>query len=514
MTREASSAVGSGGPAVLDAAPARLSVDGATKTYGGAVALDDATLRVGAGEIVALVGHNGAGKSTLSKIISGYERPDTGVISIDGDVVHLRSPKQALGEGIALVPQQLAVIGSMTVQQNLRLGLGAAPHDLEAVAERVGLRSALHTRLDRLGPAAQRLVMIGRSLLRRPKLLILDEPTAAFSVAETERLFAIIRDLTAEQISIIYISHRLEEIIAIADRVVGMSQGRIITQLSTTDLTTDQLADIIAGGADAHAPEAQGEVTFVPADATPVSDRKVLEVTGLRTAAKAGAATFTIRSGEVVGLTGLVGAGRSTLLNALWGAGAPVLEGSVAVEETPFTPSSPRRAMARGLVLIPEGRQRTSLIPGMTVRENAALPTSRRRRLGPTPFLDRRRERQEVASLLADLDTKPDRAVDMPIHALSGGNAQKVVLARWLMMPSDVVLLDEPCEGVDVRARNEIHAVLRRLADQGKGVLVSSSDVEELVEATDRILVMRDGEIVAELAGPSMTVERVNRACL
>lgn len=494
--------------------PVRLAVDGVTKAYGGAVALDNVSLSVGAGEVVALVGHNGAGKSTISKIISGYERPDSGSITVDGQILHLRSAKQALSEGIGLVPQQLAVIGSMTVLQNLRLGLRSAPDELDGVVQRLGLANSLTTRLDRLGPAAQRLVMIGRTLLRKPKLLILDEPTAAFSIAETEKLFDIVRDLATEQISIVYISHRLEEIIRIADRVVGMSQGRTIADLSTTNLTTDQLADIIAGGADAHAPEARGEVTFVAPDATAADNKAVLELRGFRTAAKKGAATFLVRSGEVVGITGLVGAGRSSVLNAIWGTGAPVLDGTVDISGIRFKPSTPRRAMNRGLVLIPEGRQRTSLVPGMTARENAVLPTSRRRRIPFTPLLSRHRERAEVQALLEDLDTQPAGAVDMQIDALSGGNAQKVVLARWLLVSSEVVVLDEPCEGVDVRARNEIHAVLRRLADQGKGVLVSSSDVEELVESADRILVMREGAVVAELTGPAMTVERVNRACL
>ncbi|MCW2772649.1 MAG: Ribose transport system ATP-binding protein/rhamnose transport system ATP-binding protein [Nocardioides sp.] len=498
---------------VTDARP-RLQVDDATKSYGGAVALKDVSVTVGVGEVVALVGHNGAGKSTLSKIVSGYERPDRGEVSLDGEVVNLRSAKHAIAEGIGLVPQQLAVIPTMTVTQNLILGLRSTPPGLVDVAARLGLTDVLNMRLGLLGPAAQRLVMIGRALLRGPKVLILDEPTAAFSIAETEKLFKIISDLTADGISIIYISHRLEEILTIADRVVGMSQGRVIADRATAGLTTDDLADIIAGGADAHAPSAEGDVTFVAEGSAAPKGQEVLRVSGLRTTAKSGAATFTLHAGEVVGLTGLVGAGRSSFLNALWGTGAPVVEGSVQIGGRVFVPSNPRRAIARGLVLIPEGRQRTSLIPGMTVRENAGLPTSRRRRLRFTPFLNRRGERAAVSELLAELDTKPSRAVDMPIEALSGGNAQKVVLARWLMMPSDVALLDEPCEGVDVRARNEIHTVLRAMADQGKGVLVSSSDVEELVESADRILVMRDGEIVNELSGDAMTVERVNRACL
>ncbi|GAA1942530.1 sugar ABC transporter ATP-binding protein [Nocardioides hwasunensis] len=493
----------------------RLAVREVTKTYGGATALRDASIEVGRGEIVALVGHNGAGKSTISKIVSGYTRPDSGTLTLDGRVVELRSPQHALGEGVGLVPQQLAVVASMTVRQNLVLGLRSAPRDVGDVARRLGLEHRLDVRVADLGPAAQRLVMIGRTLLRRPRLLILDEPTAAFSAPETARLFEIVRGLAEEEISVVYISHRLEEVLQIADRVIGMSQGRVIADRTTAATSMAQLEDIIAGGADARSPEAEGDVDdFTAADAVDVTDREVLRVEGLRTAAKPGAATFHVRSGEVVGLTGLVGAGRSSLLNAIWGVGAPVLAGTVRVGEDVLVPATPRRAIRRGVVLIPEGRHRTSLVPGMTSRENAALPTSRRRRIPGTPFIDRRRERRDVHQLLTELDTVPAQAVDMPVDALSGGNAQKVVLARWLLMPSRVVLLDEPCEGVDVRARNEIHTVLRRLADQGKGVLVSSSDVEELVESADRILVMRAGEIVAELSGPAMTVERVNRACL
>lgn len=493
---------------------ARLSVMEVGKRYNATVALASCSFDVMPGEVVALVGHNGAGKSTVSKIISGYERPDGGQISLDGTVIDLRSPRDAASSGIGLVPQHLAIVNEMTVAQNLTLGLRGNPTQYASVTKRLGLDRILGMRSDGLGPAGQRLVMIGRSLIRSPKLLILDEPTAAFSIKETEALFQIIRELTADGISIIYISHRLEEVLEVADRVVGMSQGRVIADRPTAGLTSDDLADIIAGGHDALAAAADDELTFVADEVEVEAGREVLSLREVRTASKKGAATLTVRAGEVVGLTGLVGAGRSSLLRALWGAGEPILDGSVEVMGKAFAAKTPRRAMQSGMVLVPEDRQRTSVVPGMTVRENVTLATSRSRRYRWTPFVNRRREHEEVDALLRSLDMKPEGAAEMSIGALSGGNQQKAVLARWLMVPADLVMLDEPCEGVDVRARREIHTVLRALADQGKAVLVSSSDVEELVEAADRILVMKDGQIVGEISGPQMTVERVNRACL
>ena len=501
--------------AVVEAArAARLGLRDITKSYGGTVVLHGCSVEVGVGEVVALVGHNGAGKSTLSKIISGYEQPDSGELVLDGEAYDARSPRDALAHGVALVPQQLAVIATMTVEENLVLGLRSAPRGVDAVARRLGLQDQLGTRMERLGPAAQRLVMIGRSLIREPRLLILDEPTAAFSSAETDSLFTIIRDLTADGIGIIYVSHRLQEILSVADRVIGMSQGHVIADISTSGVTVDDLADIIAGGADAHVGDVTDDLSYVAPDVDVEAGRPVLQVEDLVTEHKVKSASLVVRAGEVVGLTGLVGAGRSSLLHAIWGTGEAVAGGRVQVCGEAFVPSSPREAIASGLVLVPENRQRTSLVPTMTVRENVALPTSRTRRYRLSPVIDVKRERAAVATLLRDLDTQPSEAVDMPIGSLSGGNQQKAVLARWLMMPSEVVILDEPCEGVDIRARREIHAVLRTLADGGKGVLVSSSDVEELVESADRILVMREGVIVDELTGTRKTVEAVNRACL
>lgn len=493
---------------------ARLRTTSISKSYGGITVLSDCSIHVAPHEVVALVGHNGAGKSTLSKIISGYESPDGGLVELDGDEYSVGSPHEALARGIALVPQQLAVIPVMTVEQNLVLGLRSRPDNAAEVARQLGLEGLMKTRLDRIGPAAQRLVMIGRSLVRKPRLLILDEPTAAFSIAETEALFTIIRRLAADGLGVIYVSHRLAEILEVADRVIGMAQGRVIADVSTKGTTTSDLADIIAGGAIAHGTESDDEVSYVAPEADVAPGKEVLRLTGVSTTHKIKSASLVVRAGEVVGLTGLVGAGRSSLVNALWGVGETVTGGTVKICAEPYRPTTPRKSIARGMVLIPEDRARTSVIPGMTVRENVALATSRTRRVRPTPLLAVRRERTEVASLLRDLDTQPDNAVDMPIHSLSGGNQQKAVLARWLMVPAEVVVLDEPCEGVDVRARREIHSVLRGLAERGRGVLVSSSDVEELVESTDRILIMRDGEIVDEMSGSRKTVEAVNRACL
>lgn len=491
----------------------RLRLTGLTRTYGATRALWDFTASFGVGEVVALVGHNGAGKSTLSKLIGGIEVPDAGTLELDGQVTQFKSPQDAMTHGIALVPQKLAIVPTLSVRHNLTLALSGRP-DVTPVADQLGLTALLDTRAGKLSPAAQRLVMIGRALLREPKIMILDEPTAAFSLREVGTLFTIVRSLTAQGITVIYVSHRLQEVLDIADRVIGMAQGRLLLDRPTTGMDHEQLADIIAGKSEPVAPQDLDVDLQVIAAPARTREQASLTVTALITEHKLRGVTLELHPGEVVGLTGLIGAGRTSLLNTLWGVGEPVSSGDVQVGEDTFVPRDPRRAIKRGLVYVPEDRQRTSLIPSLTVAENVALTSMRTRRLHRTPLLDRKRERVEVAALLADLDTKPASAAGMRVQRLSGGNQQKAVLARWLMQPADVFLLDEPTEGVDVHARAEIYAVVRKLADAGKAVLLSSSDIEEVVEHSDRVLVMRAGQIVAELSGSRQTIDEVSRACL
>jgi ribose transport system ATP-binding protein len=342
-------------------ATARLRVQGLTRTYGATRALDDFSADLLPGEVVALVGHNGAGKSTLAKLLAGLDRPSAGSIELDGHPVTLGSAKDANGHGVSLVPQRLAIVPTLTVRHNITLGLTKAP-DVAPTAERLGLTALLDVHVGRLSPAAQRLVMIGRALLRRPTLMIFDEPTAAFSQREVERLFGIIRGLSADGITVLYVSHRLQEVLDIATRVLGMSQGRLISDSPTSGMSRDQLADIIAGTSTTLDQEAHLEAVGVPdALKSVAAGATALSIAGLTTPRKLRGVDLQVRRGEVLGLTGLIGAGRSSLLNTLWGTGEQPDGGSIEVGGSSFEPRSPRAAIRRGIVYVPEDRQRTSL---------------------------------------------------------------------------------------------------------------------------------------------------------
>jgi ABC-type sugar transport system ATPase subunit len=500
-----------------DAAP-RLALTGVGKDYTGVRALHDVSFAVAPGEIVGLVGHNGAGKSTVSKILAGLERPTRGRIEIDGHAVTPRNAQEAVRDGVGLVPQRLAVVPTLTVRENMTLGLrtpradGSVRAQVRETAEALGIEGLLDRRASTLGPAGRRLVMIGRTLLRRPQLLILDEPSAAFSTTEVTRLFSIVRGLRDSGIALIYVSHRLDEVLEISDRVVAFSQGRVIGDLPTASLAKHDLADLIAGRHVERVDRRDARAAGAPA-AEGRAQTAALELRGVSVAPKLRDVDLRIEPGEIVGLTGLVGSGRTTLLNALWGVGAPVTGGTIEVGGAPFAPRDPRHAMRAKLAYVPEDRARNSLVATMTVAQNVTLPGVRRHR-GRGGLTARRREHAAAGPVLERLRIQPPDAIGRPVSTLSGGNQQKAIIARWLLMDVDVFLFDEPTEGVDIGGRDDIYRMLRELAREGRSVLVSSSDVEEVVDTCDRVLVLRDGTIAEELSGEHQTVERVNRACI
>lgn len=505
--------------AAVEAAVPRLALHGIVKRYDGRAVVADVDFACASGEVVGLVGHNGAGKSTLSKIVAGLERPDEGTLELDGRRHDLRSAEDAIKAGIGLVPQRLAVVPTLTVRENIQLGSrlrrgeGAGAEDsIDAVAASLDIAGQLDDRAELLRPAGQRLLMIARALVRSPRLLILDEPTSAFSTAEVDRLFGIVDDLRRERgIGVVYVSHRLEEVLSLVDRVVALSQGRVIADRSVTGLDKGALADLMAGR---HVENVTQHATSSRAERQPSDGKVVLRCRELDVGRKLSDLNFEVRAGEVVGLTGLVGSGRTTLLNGLCGTADIPLIGKVEVSGKEYRPRGMRKAISRRIAYLPEHRAQNSIFPRMTVRENVTLPTVRRDRSRFWPMLSRGHESDRVDGALAKLDVKPDNASEMPMTLLSGGNQQKSLLARWLLVDLDLFIMDEPTEGVDVHGRESIYALIRELTAKGVGVLLSSSDIEEVVSCCDRVLVLRSGGIGAELQREEMTVERVSRVCL
>ncbi|MFY9342935.1 MAG: sugar ABC transporter ATP-binding protein [Planctomycetota bacterium] len=476
---------------------------GIDKAFSGVQALAGVDFTLARGEVVALVGENGAGKSTLMKVLAGVHRPDAGTIAIDGTAVELRTPAQALAHGVALIHQELALCDNLTVAGALFLGaeLRRGPFLRSAamaaaaapLLQRLGLQVDAQTPVRELSPGQKQLLEIARALRANARILIMDEPTSSLSGNETERLFAVARELRAAGVGIVYITHRLGEVARIADRVVGLRDGRNSGELAARDATHERIVGLMVGRTLSTArrlPHPPGDV--------------VLEVRGVRTTAfPAHAIDFTIRQREVVGIAGLLGAGRSELLRALFGADAAVA-GEVVVGGVPVPGHSPAAAAAHGLVLLPEDRKHDGLVLGMSVAQNLSLPTLR----GRGRWLDRRYEQELAARSIEGLRiATPGPGTDTA--ALSGGNQQKVVLGKWLAAAPKVLLLDEPTRGVDVGARAEIYSRLHDLAGLGLAIVFVSSELEEVLALADRVLVLRHGELAGELRRDEMSEERI-----
>jgi ribose transport system ATP-binding protein len=494
-------------------------VEDITVRYGGVPALRGVSIALAGGTVHALVGENGAGKSTLMKVLAGAMVPDQGTITLDGVARRWRSPKDAQRLGVRMIQQELSLVPALSVAENIALGRAPAHW---GVVDRQSLRESALGLLGELGEtidpdaaveslalAHRQMVEIAKALAadgRAPlRILILDEPTAILSGRETDALFARIGALRAAGVAILYCSHRLEEIERIADEVTILRDGERVGGGAVNTMARDVLIPLMVG-------RAIGSEHW--RGATPATDAPaVLAVSGLSTAADVGApavrdATFTLRAGEVVGLVGLIGAGRSTLARTLMGAmrrtaGTVLLDGRV------FQPRSPREAIRAGVGFVPEDRKGSALMPHASVRVNttlAHLGTFARRGV-----VDRAAERGATRRWMQTLAIAAP-STESIVGRLSGGNQQKVVLARWLVpgqSPLKLLIVDEPTRGVDVGARGEIYTVLRTLAREGKAVLVITSDLAEALALCDRLLVMRAGRIVGEIAGDGRTAEDV-----
>ncbi|CAM02265.1 monosaccharide ABC transporter ATP-binding protein (CUT2 family) [Saccharopolyspora erythraea NRRL 2338] len=472
-----------------------LDMTGIVKTFPGVRALGGVDLRISAGEVHCLLGQNGAGKSTLIKVLSGAHAPDAGRIRWCGQEVRLPSPVAALRLGIATMYQELDLVPGLSVADNVFLGhelaaagftrRGRANREARALLARLGHPEIdPETEVGELPAAARQLVSMARALAHRAKLIVMDEPTAALSAEEVDNLFRIIAELTAEGVAVVYISHRMEEIRRIADRVTVLKDGRTTASgLPVAVTSTAELVALMTGRAGQDFPER-------PAAST--SSKVVLEVDGLARRGEFEPVSFTVAAGEIVGLAGLVGCGRSELLETIFGARTPT-SGRVRVAGRPVRPGSVAAAVAAGIGLTPEERKSQALLPQLPVAANITLSAlSRYSRFG---FTRRGKEVSDAREIAEQLQLRPADPL-RPIGTLSGGNQQKAVVGRWVLRGCRVLLLDEPTRGVDVGARAELYGLMRRLAAEGLAIVLVSSEVPEVLAVADRVLVLRDGAVV------------------
>ena len=486
------------------------------KRFPGVVALDQVDFEVARGEIVALVGENGAGKSTLMKILAGIHRPDAGEIRIDGAPVSIDGPGGAARLGVAVIHQDLEMIDSLDVAGNIFLG--REPHrggplrllDRRRMEQnaaqhlsRIGAAIAPRTIVGGLPTAQQQLVAIARALSVDARILILDEPTASLGSDDAERLFGVLRELRAGGTAIVYISHRLAEIEAIADRAVVLRDGRNAGALARGEIRRDRLVQLMVGRTlDSEYASRRAAAPAPSAD----SRTPRLQIDRVRTSRYPGVeASLTVYGGEVLGIAGLIGAGRSELAEAVCGIG-PRLSGRVLLDGVPLAILTPRDAIRQGICLVPEDRRRHGVIGTMSVRENITLPNlSVFARLG---LVNRRAESAAALQTATNLTVKTP-SLEAPVATLSGGNQQKVVLGRWLALGPRAIVFDEPTHGVDVGARADIHRLIRRLADDGAAVVLISSDLDEIVAECDRVAVMHDGRVTGVLDGRDCTRQSI-----
>ena len=478
-----------------------LAVDmrGVSKSFDGVSVLRDVDFSVEHGEVHALAGGNGAGKSTLMKILQGVYSSDAGTIRIDGDVVKISSIHEAKAAGIGMVFQEFSLVPSLTVAQNIYLaveplGRGGLIDDREAVRRARQVFADMEVEVDprahvsSLGTAYWQLTEIAKALAQDARVLIMDEPTASLAKHETEALFALVERLKARGISIIYISHRMDEVYRIADRITILRDGAWLFTEPLAALTPARIVEGIVGK------KIEGEMSYLDRGHSPEGE-VLLEARALHAGPRVRDVSFTLRAGEILGLAGLMGSGRTELARVLFGIDR-LASGQILIRGREVSLSNAKQAMAAGLALIPEDRRDQGLVLDHSVRDNLLLPLLAK--IGQGPLLSSSKGKSLAARLIEQFAVKvanPARAVRL----LSGGNQQKVVLAKWLGTEPDVLILDEPTAGVDIGTKSEILDMIRSLADAGKAVIVISSEYPELLAVSDRILVLRDGAITREL---------------
>lgn len=477
------------------AVPPLLRMVGVGKSFPGVRALDGIDLDLHSGEVLALLGENGAGKSTLIKILGGAHRPDSGSIEIGGSPVHISHPRHAQAAGVAIIYQEFNLVPAMTARENIFLGrergrmglLSAAEERRQAktLFERIGVEVDPEALCRNLTVAQQQVVEIAKALAQEARIIVMDEPTASLTPREVDKLLAIVRDLRAQGIGIIYISHRLDEVFALADRAMVLRDGGHVDTRPVSDLTRDAVIQLMVGRSlDQEYPKRKADIGEVR-----------LHARGLRRGAAVRGVDLEMRRGEVLGLTGLVGAGRTETARLLFGADKREA-GVIELDGQSLRIKTPRDAIAAGICMLTEDRKAEGLILSQSVQDNFGLPNLRA--FGQWGFIHRGRE---AGALMEHVESLRIKLADARQNAntLSGGNQQKVVLAKWLERNAEVLIFDEPTRGIDVGAKYEIYQLMNRLAARGKAILMISSELPEVLGMSDRILVMHEGRVTGEI---------------
>jgi ABC-type sugar transport system ATPase subunit len=480
------------------------------KTFGGVQALEGIDLAIERGAIHGLVGENGAGKSTLGKIVAGVYRPDEGELWVDGHRADYRSPREALLDRITIIAQEPTLVPHRSVLENVFLGIEdgragvvdarALRRRFAALVEEAQLELLPNALARTLRVADQQKVEVLRAIARQAKLVVMDEPTSALTADESERLFEVVRRLRERGTTIIYVSHFLEEVLALADMVTVLRDGRLVRTSPVADETPDRLVSAMLGRT--------LDLAFPDKSQPPGDARVVLAVRNLSREGAVDDVSFEIRAGEILGLAGLIGSGRSEVARAIFGADRRS-GGTIELNGKPVRLRTPREAIREGVVMLPEDRKSQGLLMLRSISDNMTLP-----HLDDVTHygvLADRRERSAVSKLMSRVDVRAAGA-SAKVLTLSGGNQQKVLFAKWLFRPPRVFIADEPTRGVDVGAKRAIYQLIRSLAEEGMAVLLISSEHEEVLGLAHRVLVMRAGRIVAELEGDAMNEESLLRA--
>lgn len=485
-----------------------LQLDHVSKTFPGVKALSDVHFDIYPGEVHALVGENGAGKSTLIKVMSGVHQPDLGgTIQVNGKETKIANVMEAIRQGIAVIYQDFSQFGNLTVAENIVinqiiekkesfLNWKEMKQKAAQALKIVGADINPSTTLENLSVAKQQMTAIASAVAQNAKMIIMDEPTSALSKTEVEKLFDIIENLKAKNIAILFVSHKLDELFRISDRFTVFRDGQYVSTCDKADMDRDKLIALMVGR----------EVKIKNYANLDQNDETVLEVDHLSKKGNFKDISFVLHKGEVLGLTGLVGAGRSEMVQAIFGIHTPD-SGTIKIEGEPITIRNPWEALKAGIAYVPENRQTQGLVLEKSIEQNMTLPLLKKytNKFGMVKL---EQQRASVNNLIKKLDVRP-RDPDLLVKQLSGGNQQKVVIAKWIATNARILIVDEPTTGVDIGAKSEIHSILRELAAQGVSIIMISSELPEVLSVSDRILIMRKGRISGEFINDELTQEMI-----